>query len=250
MKQLIILNYHDFETDDTPVLRNPYSLRQGDFLRQLDCIKDAAIPIVNLSQWLEKESHQEQLSIALTFDDGYVSHYNFVFPELLKRNISATFFPTVSMVGKDNYVNWNQLREMTDSAFQIGTHGQTHKRLPWLSSSNLHIETVISKEIMQRELGRSIKLFSLPFGTATQRTFGQLKREYRAVLTTGSRVNRQGDFDFTLHRFNIKNSLNIQHFQQLIKSDPLFLFKRRMASSLALMKNQCYSVINIFRVEP
>jgi len=47
--------------------------------------------------------------IWLTFDDGYKDHFTYVLPELVKRNISATFFPPVQPIVENSLLDVNAI---------------------------------------------------------------------------------------------------------------------------------------------
>ena len=65
-------------------------------------------------------------SILVTFDDGYKNNYTEVFPILKKYGIKATIFINTKYIEKDeDYLKWNQIREMYESGlvdFQMHTH--------------------------------------------------------------------------------------------------------------------------------
>ena len=48
-------------------------------------------------------------SCLLTFDDGYKDHFNFVLPELLKRNLQGSFFPPVKPVIEREILDVNRI---------------------------------------------------------------------------------------------------------------------------------------------
>lgn len=67
------------------------------FKRQLDFL-EKKFNIINSQKLLNFASAGEDLpnkSCLLTFDDGYKDHINYVLPELLKRKIQGSFFPSV-----------------------------------------------------------------------------------------------------------------------------------------------------------
>jgi peptidoglycan/xylan/chitin deacetylase (PgdA/CDA1 family) len=74
---------------------NIKGLEFTDFQNQLDYLL-AKTTIISPSEFknlsLETEALEKPYSV-LTFDDGLVDHYEYVFPELMKRKLSAFFFP-------------------------------------------------------------------------------------------------------------------------------------------------------------
>ena len=65
------------------------------FYRQLDYLEDN-YKILTSEELIEAVIKNKKLppkACWLTFDDGYKEHFKYVLPELLKRNLSAAFFP-------------------------------------------------------------------------------------------------------------------------------------------------------------
>ena len=63
--------------------------------------------------------------ILITFDDGYRSNYDLVYPILQEYGVKACISIIVLMpdLPTDNFCTWEQLREMTDSGLvEIGSH--------------------------------------------------------------------------------------------------------------------------------
>ena len=63
--------------------------------------------------------------ILITFDDGYRSNYDLVYPILQEYGVKACISIIVLMpdLPTDNFCTWDQLREMTDSGLvEIGSH--------------------------------------------------------------------------------------------------------------------------------
>tara|TARA_R110002111_G_scaffold144910_2_gene211329 strand:+ start:202834 stop:203784 length:951 start_codon:yes stop_codon:yes gene_type:complete len=52
----------------------------------------------------------------LTFDDGYRDHYDFVFPELIKRKISGCFFPPARPIEENTLLDVNAIHFILASA--------------------------------------------------------------------------------------------------------------------------------------
>ena len=48
-------------------------------------------------------------SVLLTFDDGYKDHYKYVFPFLLKKKISANFYPPQKVIENKTVLDVNKI---------------------------------------------------------------------------------------------------------------------------------------------
>lgn len=61
-------------------------------------------------------------------------------------------------------MSWQQLREMHDSGFEIGSHGVHHRMLAKLPQAELEFELRESKAVLERELGAPVSLIAYPVG--------------------------------------------------------------------------------------
>ena len=65
----------------------------------------------------------------------------------------------------DATMAWKSASEMAHGGAQIGSHTYSHQILPQLASSEAQRELAVSKEIIEKTLGRSCKLFAYPNGS-------------------------------------------------------------------------------------
>jgi len=103
--------------------------------------------------------------IVLTFDDGYRSDYEIVYPYLKERNLSATFFIVPEYVSQNGYMNWEQVQELNKSGMEIGSHSLSHSNLSELSFRSIYDDVVLSKKIIEDKIGSSVNSFSFPYGS-------------------------------------------------------------------------------------
>ncbi|GBF80856.1 polysaccharide deacetylase family protein [Aphanothece sacrum] len=107
--------------------------------------------------------------VLLTFDDGYGGHYEYVYPLLKKYGYPAVFSIYLKkMEGKTarSSLTWPQLKEMAaDPLVTIASHTISHpKDLRELSDDELFQEILISKQLLEKELGIPITYFTYPEG--------------------------------------------------------------------------------------
>lgn len=178
--QLPILAYHRVDTRfelggtwNTP----------GQFRRQMWWLHENGFCTVTISQAVEMMERQEEAerTVCITFDDAYSGLYRHVLPVLRECGFTATVFVVAGFVGRDNawdvnwggrrfrHADWKQLREMAAAGIEIGSHGLSHRDLRRLNDRDLEREIKGSREIIEEELGVSVKAFCYPFGLYDER---------------------------------------------------------------------------------
>lgn len=164
-----ILMYHD-------VLSEPevfFDLTPADLeahLQQLQRNGFTPISVDHLVRHLRTGQSLPEKPVVLSFDDGYLGHYEHVYPLLKRYNVPAVFsvFPGKlegDVVGRST-LSWAQLAEMAaDPLVTIAAHSVTHPAdLRQLSDPELAYEVNESKRILEDRLGISIDYFTYPAG--------------------------------------------------------------------------------------
>ena len=158
MNRSLALYYHSV-ADNVGHTFSHVSLSFDVFERQMRYLAKNNFNTVPLSQLFEyiKNGERPARTVALTFDDGYLDNWVFVYPILKKYRLCANVFITpdfvdprdivrpnlanteLSELRKDRagwwgYASWPELREMAkDRTFEIHSHGMTHD---WCFSSS------------------------------------------------------------------------------------------------------------------
>lgn len=63
------------------------------------------------------------------------------------------------------FINWDQLKEMSDSGMDVGSHTHSHEILSHLDAETQRREMAESKEILESRLGRPIDTIAYPVGS-------------------------------------------------------------------------------------
>jgi len=77
--------------------------------------------------------HEKTSAIALTFDDGNTSHYEYVAPILKSYGFLGTFYV---FTGKES-LNWKALASLSEAGHEIGAHSVSHSKLTELKTGDL-----------------------------------------------------------------------------------------------------------------
>ena len=113
-------------------------------------------------------------SVAITFDDGYISIYDTAFPMLQSYGFPFTLFLSTGPIDKQqqNYMNWDQVREMSRAGVIIANHMVEHPYMLERSSdetdadwiNRLQNELLVAESRIEQETGQSHRYLAYPYG--------------------------------------------------------------------------------------
>ncbi len=171
------------------------------FERQMQWLAENGYRTRSLSECLHCQSQLGAREIVITFDDGYRALMKYALPALQRYGFTATVFPVVDYVGKQNrwdynlfwrrheHLHWHELRELVAAGWEIGSHSMRHAYLPGLSAQALREDLRDSKVRLEEQLQIPIAHLSLPFGRGNQQVLeGAREVGYRSVAALGQEL--------------------------------------------------------------
>ncbi len=166
----------------------PLSVTPEAFERQLRRLSRRGFRGVTFDRALSQPS--DGPTVAITFDDAYLSVLERAMPILDDVGFPATVFvPTdyparpaepMSWDGIDNWLgglherelrpmSWEQLGMLAEAGWEIGSHTCSHPRLTTLSDDQLVRELVESRALVAERLGRPCDALAYPYGDHDER---------------------------------------------------------------------------------
>ncbi|KAA5546011.1 polysaccharide deacetylase family protein [Roseiconus nitratireducens] len=125
----------------------------------------------------ERQPIPERL-VVLTFDDSSKSHYTVVRPLLMKYGFGATFFITEGWdfaTNKEDYLTWEQIRQLHDDGFEIGNHTRDHLGITEKTYQRLPEQLeAIEKQCQDHGIPKPVT-FAWPGNARTPKAFNTLK---------------------------------------------------------------------------
>ncbi len=164
MTRLTVLMYHAVaDTAEQGVGADlHYAVSRTQFRAHVQALRDEGLLPGNILG-LRKARHSAAGSPAFTFDDGHASNA-WAAEVLAATGGSADFFINPSTVGTAHHLSWTALREMAQAGMSIQSHGQTHRYMDDLSTSEVMAELCDSKRAIEDRIGRPVELFAPPGG--------------------------------------------------------------------------------------
>lgn len=181
-----VLLYHNFVTtvpetdpDNFNYINTPESFEENIkvFLENGYTI----ISIKDLDNAYKGKAELPEKPLIITFDDGYYSNYEYIFPILKKYNVKASIFIVTDKIGQEingiKYLGWNECLEMQNSGLvDIYSHSKRHIAYDKFSNRTVRDDVIESYKEIEKNLGKQeLKVFAYPFGAYNKGTVRTLK---------------------------------------------------------------------------
>ena len=183
----------------------------------------------------------KEKAVVITFDDGWLDNYIYVYPVLKKYKINATIFIVTDRIERANknliqitsipthkeskllikqgeehrvVLNWDLIKEMLYSGLvDVYSHTKSHVKCDRLSEKELLEELGESKKVIETRLGRPCPYLCWPYGLYNDTALKIAKDVvYKALFTTRHGVVKADSDPFAMNRIVIKD--NITWFKQ------------------------------------
>ncbi len=158
------------------------------FARQMTTLARAGWKALTLDQFAERLQpgysalRPPHSAFLLTFDDGYASLAEHVYPILADVGFTVTTFLITDYVGRLNtwdvrytwrrlgHLDWDTIGRWQARGFDFASHTASHQRLTWLSDGQAAGELERSRETLRRRLGvETARAVAYPFGARDER---------------------------------------------------------------------------------
>ena len=108
---IYIVMYHYVREIKKNKFPNLKGLEFKDFKRQINFFSNNFNILSNndFVEILKSKKIPKKKSILLTFDDGYIDHWKFVFPYLKKKKISGCFYPPIEVIKNKKILDVNKI---------------------------------------------------------------------------------------------------------------------------------------------
>lgn len=207
----LILTYHAVEAGPSPLCVSPELFRA-----QLQALREGGAHALTISQLVAaiEAGSVPPRTVAITFDDGFVSVVREAAPLLVEHDLRATVFCVAGHLGGAN--DWptqrpgspqralagaSDLAELARTGFEIGSHGFEHAPLGAAMDVSLERELRSSKELLQDALQSRVSSFAYPYGSIPEGAGARMVRElYDCACTTVLDTARAGSDPHALPR--------------------------------------------------
>ena len=180
-KQVPILCYHqirDWRAKDSKTAKD-YIVPIANFKEKIKMLADSGYHTIlpnQLYDYLTTGAALPIKPIMLTFDDTDLDQFTIANPELKKHGFKAVYFIMTVSIGRPNYMNKEQIKQLSDEGNVIASHTWDHHNFKKFTGKDW--ETQIDKPTKKLEeiTGKKIEYFAYPFGLWNAQGLPELKK--------------------------------------------------------------------------
>ncbi len=233
---VLSLMYHRFNENKYPSTNIQIDI----FKEQINIIKELQYEFYDPNEFAKNFSiPKKNKKILITIDDAFSSFYENAWPFLKENKIPFILFVSTEAVGKFNYMNWSQIKEIEKESFAyIGNHSHSHEYLVDFSKEKFFEDIENSIKIFSSKLGYNPIFFSYPFGEYSSEIKRYISKNFMFSFGQHSGVIDINKDKFELPRFPINEKYgDLKRFKFLIKLHPLQFKKLNPQEKLLDIKN-------------
>ena len=212
--------YHRFNENKYPST----NIKMDIFHEQMKIIKNLNFDFYDPKLFLDNfEKPKTKKKILITIDDGFKSFYKEAWPYLKKNKIPFILFVSTEPVGKNGYMNWDEIREIDQSEFgHIGHHSHTHEYLINMTEEEFIKDIEIASKIFEDKLGYIPPIFSYPFGEYSLFMKNYISKNFKLAFGQHSGIIDVNKDKFELPRFPINEKYGeLNRFKSVVSYIPL-----------------------------
>ena len=210
--------YYQTDMGKTTMGESKLNIGSRQFEQEMMALSDLgynSITVAQLTGVIREGGILPPRPVLITFDSDKRGIYNHAYPILKKYGFVGTIYVVVNQLDTEGFITTSQLREMSDSGWDVGSRGMTGQNLVDLYMNNgdlLGYEINSSKTELEKILGNVVTSFSYPDravdkkGEITTRVRNWGYKSAVSILNSADHSTRTLYF---LSRYEIKNNLSL-----------------------------------------
>ena len=223
---ILMYHYVSEPPEDADKYRVDLSVSPENFYAQMQYLAEQGYTPINLDDLSLAVTARQALPdkpVILTFDDGYVDHYEYVFPILESFGFKGTFFIITGFVddGNPSYMSWPMIHELAAAGHRMESHTRTHPDLSEATYEQAVEEILGSQQILEAHTGVRPRYLCYPGGRYDEETIAILEAlDYWGAVTTGGGTWHGFDNRYEWLRVRIRYTTTLPIFADFLESFP------------------------------
>jgi peptidoglycan/xylan/chitin deacetylase (PgdA/CDA1 family) len=225
-----VLLYHSVCTDPAPLMRE-WAITPERLREHLAFLNARGYTTVTVTEYVDMLRFglelPEQLAL-VTFDDGFADFAASAAPALVDAGVAATIYISTAYVGavsawlgpdgEQPMLTWDAIDEIAAMGIEIGSHAHHHWALDELDDDSAELEIGVSKRMLDRHLGRSVRSFAYPHGYHSRKIKAMVHRAgFDNACGVKEALSGPGDDEFALARIMLRGDVTVEQLEALMR---------------------------------
>jgi peptidoglycan/xylan/chitin deacetylase (PgdA/CDA1 family) len=225
-----VLLYHSVCTDPAPLMRE-WTTTPERFREHLAFLDARGFTTVTVSEYVDMLRFAlplpERLAL-VTFDDGFADFEQWAAPALADVGIASTIYISTAYVGgrsswlgpdgEQPMLTWDAIERVAAMGVEIGAHAHHHLPLDELDDDGAEMEIGVSKKLLDRHLGRSVRSFAYPHGYHSRKIKAMVHRAgFDNACGVKEALSGPGDDEFALARIMLRGDVSVEQLDALMR---------------------------------
>src|SRR3990167_10948241 len=225
----IIMLYH-------AVGSGPQALEHQLFFKQMAWLREHC-KVVSLTNLLQIPVVGDGIQVAISFDDGYACLYREVAPILSHFNMPAIVYINTGWIGDsetsrkssdpnaghyfgESFLIWNEVLELAQQGWEIGSHGVDHLDLTKQSHDCVAAQLTRSKQMIESYLQHPCLHFAYTWGKHTKKLREMVAQSYYQYAVAGHHtVVSKKENSYALPRMNVEQRYSMEDFINIVQGN-------------------------------
>lgn len=204
--EIPIFLYHDIVENKEKIEYEYMQTDKETFEKQINGLLKLGYKVISYEELVKYKNGEIPINkhtCLIDFDDGYEGNYTIALDTIKKYNIPVSIYIIDNCVGKEGYMNWEQIKELEETGLvTINTHGKEHYNFEQKETSEAVQDVEYAHSKIEEYLGKEqIKVFTYPCGLTKEETQKGLENAGFIQNLTDNKINKSNNLNlYELHR--------------------------------------------------
>jgi len=173
-RQVPVLCYHHIRNTSL----GDYTVSPASFTEQMQTLADSGYKTIlpdQLYNYLTGSDSIPQKSVMITFDDTDLEQFTIGSAEMNKHGFKGVYFIMTVAIGRNRYMNKEQIKQLSDDGNFIEAHTWNHSRVTEYTDTDWNKQLDEAKQKLETITGKPVVYFAYPFGLWNKAAIQQLQ---------------------------------------------------------------------------
>jgi peptidoglycan/xylan/chitin deacetylase (PgdA/CDA1 family) len=178
-KEIPVLCYHQVRPLTAADPKSSITISPSLFGQHLKMLHDSGFHVVLPGDLFDCNTTGKKLppkAIIISFDDNTIGQYKYALPLLDQYHFKAVFFIMTVAIGKEGYLEVNQIKQLKQQGHEIGLHTWDHHNVTHYAPADWLVQLYKPRQQLENIIGQPVYYFGYPYGAWNDTAVNRLQQ--------------------------------------------------------------------------